>query len=187
MRPRVTRWDGYRGARAAALQGLAEVPAMALGVVHCVAACAIGPDPDLGHVRAGGLCTIPVGWQVRDRDALQLGDLTESGGSAEAGPGGAQHDDTAVIEQQFPVPDCPVAARIAHPLGEAEGLDQPVHCRTGVGVQKIGNDLRIRIVLWHGSNFTADPAGALLAAGTTGLLLVRLARLRPDVVLAGGL
>ena len=60
---------------------------MALGVVHCVAACAIGPDPDLGHVRARGLCTIPVGWQVRDRDALQLGDLTEFGGSAKLVPG----------------------------------------------------------------------------------------------------
>jgi hypothetical protein len=60
------------------------------------------------------------------------------------------------------VPDCPVAARIAHPLGEVEGLDQPVHGRVGVGVgvgvQKVGNDLRIWIVLWHGSNFTADPA-----------------------------
>jgi hypothetical protein len=181
-RPRVTRWDGYRGARADALQGLAEVPAMALGVVHCVAACAIGPDCGLGHVRAGGPCAIPVGWQVRDRDAQQLGDLTKSGGPAEAGPGGAQHDDTAVAGQQLPVPDCPVAARIAHPLGEAEGLDQPVHCRAGVGVQKIGNDLRIWIVLWHGSNFTAGPAGGLLAAGTTGLLLMRLGRLRPDVV-----
>jgi hypothetical protein len=160
---------------------------MALGVVRCVAACAVGPDPDLGHVRAGGLCTIPVGWQVRDRDALQLGDLTESGGSAEVSPGGAQHDDTAVVEQQFPVPDCPVAARIPHPLGEAEGLDQPVHGRAGVGVQKIGNDLRIWMVLWHGSNFIAGPAGGLLAAGTAGLLVVGPACLRPDVVLAGGL
>jgi MOSC domain-containing protein YiiM len=130
-------------------------------------------DPGGGSV-PGGLCTIPVGRQVRDRDALQLGDLTEPGRSAEAGPGRAQHDDTAV-------------ARIAHPLGEAERLDQPVHCRAGVGVQKIGNDLRIWIVLWHGSNFTAGPAGGLLAAATTSLLLARLARLRPDVVLAGGL
>jgi hypothetical protein len=155
--------DVTAGRGAAVLQGLAEVPAVALGVVHCVAACAIGPDPGLGHVRARGLCAVPVGWQVRDRDALQLGDLTEFGGSAEAGPGGAQHDDTAVAEQQFPVPDGPVAARIAHPLGEAEGLDQPVHGRAGIGVQKIGNDLRVWMVLRHGSNFTAGPDGGFVS------------------------
>src|ERR1700722_595016 len=159
-------WSATAVRGAAALQGLAEVPAVALGVIHCVAARAIGPDPDLGYVRARGLCAVPVGWQVRDRDAQQLGDLTEFGGSAEAGPGGAQHDDTAVAEQQFPVPDGPVAARIARPLGEAEGFDQPVHGRAGLGVQKIGNDLRVRMVLRHGSNFTAGLAGPLAAGAT---------------------
>jgi hypothetical protein len=62
------------------------------------------------------------------------------------------------------VPDYPIAARIAHPLGETEGLDQPVHCRADVGVQKIGNDLRVGIVQWYGSNFTASQAGGLLAS-----------------------
>ena len=93
--------DVTAGRGAAVLQGLAEVPAVALGVVHCVAACAIGPDPGLGHVRAGGLCAVPVGWQVRDRGHWSWV-TSPIGGSAEAGPGGAHHDDTAVAEQQIP-------------------------------------------------------------------------------------
>ena len=148
-------WTTRMECARSALPGLAEVPAVALGIIHGVAACAVRPDPDVGHARAGGLGAIPVGRQVRDRDALQLGYLTESGGSPEVSPGGTQHDDTAVVEQELPVPDGPVAALIAHPLGEGEGPDQPVHGRAGIGIQKVGNDLRIWMVLRHGSNFTA--------------------------------
>ena len=134
---------------------------MAFGIVHCVATCVAGPDPDLGHVRAGCPCTIAVGRQVRNRDALQLGYLTEPGGSPEVSPSGTEHDDAAVADQQFPVPDGPVAPLVAHPLGESEGLDQPVHRRAGICVQKVGNDLRIWIVLRHGSDLTARMASDL--------------------------
>jgi hypothetical protein len=90
---------------------------------------------------------------------MQLGHLAEFRGSAEVRAGGTQHDDAAAVEQELCVPDGPVAVLIACPLGESEDLDQPVHGRAGIGIQKIGNDLRVWIVLRHGSNGTVRPRG----------------------------
>ena len=69
------------------LEGLAEVPAVAFGVVDGVCACLAGSDADLGNVRAGGLRAIPVGWHVGNRNALHLGHLAKFAGSPESGPG----------------------------------------------------------------------------------------------------
>src|SRR5271165_2849144 len=148
-----------------ALEGFAEVPAMAFGIVDGVAPCAVRPGPDFRYARAGGLRALPVGWQAGDSNALQLGYLTEFRGSAEVRPGGTQHDDAAVVEQELCVPDCPVAVLIARPLGESEDLDQPVHCRAGVGIQQIRNDLWVWAVLGHGSNVTVRPRAI---TGSTG-------------------
>src|SRR5271166_4844623 len=117
------------------LQRLAEVPAMPLWVINCVALRAIRPDRDIGHDGARGLCTLTLREQVRNRDALQLSYLAKLGWSPEACAWGPQHDDSAVVEQQFAVPDGPVAQLIAHALGETEDADQPVHRRGCVLVE----------------------------------------------------
>jgi len=59
------------------------------------------------------------------------------------------------------VPDGPVVSRIAGSLGETEDLDQPVHGRAGIRVEKIRNDRRIWVLLRHGSDFTPALAGLL--------------------------
>src|ERR1700683_2398346 len=140
--------------RSAGLERLAEIPAMAFWSVDLVAARAIRPRLDLGNGRAGRPRSVPVAGQVRDGDAHQLSHLAELGRPPEAGPGRAEHDDAAVTGEQLGVPDGPVVSRIAGSLGETEDLDQPVHGGTGIRVEKIRNDLRIWILLRHGSDFT---------------------------------
>jgi hypothetical protein len=85
------------------LQWFAEVPAVTLGVIDCVAVHAAWPDRDLGYVGARRLGTLAVPQEVGDRDALQLGDLAELGTPLEACSGGAQHDHAAVAGQQLAV------------------------------------------------------------------------------------
>jgi hypothetical protein len=145
------------------LQRLAEVPAVALRVIHRVAVRAVRPDRDLGNVGARRLRALPVGQEVCDRDALQLGHLAKLCRSPEFSFGGAQHDHTTVVEQQLAVPHGHVVPLVACPLGETECLNQPVHRRACVLVQQVRNDLRVWIVVWHGSHATArqERAGAV--------------------------
>ena len=140
--------------RSAGLERLAEIPAMALWIVHRIAARAIRPGSDFGHGRAGRPRPISVAGQVRDGDAHQLSHLAELGGSPEAGPGRTEHDHAAIAGEQLGVPDGPAVLGIASSLGETEDLDQPVHGRAGIRVEKIRNDLRIWVLLRHGSDFT---------------------------------
>src|SRR5258708_12380928 len=69
------RWAPTTGKslRACCLQWLAEVPAVALRVIHCVAVRPARPDKDLGHVGACSLRALPMRREIRHSDALKLG------------------------------------------------------------------------------------------------------------------
>src|SRR5258707_15191609 len=89
--------------RACCLQWLAEVPAVALRVIHCVAVRPARPDKDLGHVGACSLRALPMRREIRHSDALKLGYLAKLGRALEARPRATQHDHPAVVEKQFTV------------------------------------------------------------------------------------
>src|SRR5689334_9227929 len=74
------------------LQRLAEVPAMALGVIHRVAVRAVCPPRDLGHLGPRSLRALAVRHEIGDRDALQLGNLAKLSRPPEARPRRAQHE-----------------------------------------------------------------------------------------------